>query len=102
MRMGNAHMLSHAHDNAHIMTSSEQARRAMTTRRATNLSIDADLLDTARSLDINLSRAAEVGIARAVSKRQAKEWLEENATAIEEWNRYVEKNGLPLARHRQF
>lgn len=29
-------------------------------------------------------------------------WLEENRPALEEWNRYVEKNGLPLAKYRMF
>jgi len=34
-------------------------------RRAANLSIDAELLADAKALDINVSRAAETGIARA-------------------------------------
>lgn len=29
-------------------------------------------------------------------------WLEENAEAIKSWNEWIEKNGLPLARHRPF
>lgn len=33
---------------------------------------------------------------------QAQRWLEENADAIRQWNEWVEKNGLPLDRHRQF
>jgi post-segregation antitoxin (ccd killing protein) len=33
---------------------------------------------------------------------EAQQWLEENAEAIKQWNEWVEKNGLPLERHRQF
>lgn len=36
------------------------------------------------------------------SQMAAERWLEENKGALESSNRYVEKNGLPLARHRQF
>jgi hypothetical protein len=31
-----------------------------------------------------------------------REWLEENRAAIESWNQWVEKHGLPLAKYRQF
>ena len=33
---------------------------------------------------------------------EGKRWLEENAEAIKEWNEWVEKNGLPLAKYRMF
>jgi antitoxin CcdA len=73
-----------------------------TTRRATNLSIDPDLRDEAKSLGINVSRAAELGIREAVREKKAAAWLRENAEAIAGWNAWVEENGPPLARHRQF
>lgn len=71
-------------------------------RRAANLSIDAALLDTAKSLSINLSRAAEDGIARAVRREQERQWLEENREALEGYNAYIKANGLPLAKYRPF
>lgn len=43
----------------------------MSSRRAANLTLDRDLLDEARALDINVSRAAEMGIARAVRGRES-------------------------------
>ena len=71
-------------------------------RRPTNLSIDAELLSEARSLDVNLSRAAEEGIQMAVVEIRARRWQAENLSALESSNRYVEKNGLPLSRLRRF
>lgn len=71
-------------------------------RKAANLSLDSALLTQARELDINLSRAAEDGIAKAVKAERERRWLEENADAIRAENDYIEKNGLPLAKYRQF
>jgi antitoxin CcdA len=71
-------------------------------RRATNLSIDAELLDAARKLSINLSRAAEEGISLAVRRERDPQWLEENREALESYNAYIDANGLPLAKYRQF
>ena len=71
-------------------------------RKATNLSLDAALLGEARSLGVNLSRAAEEGVARAVRLAREEAWRRENAEAIAAANDWVEENGLPLARHRMF
>ena len=66
------------------------------TRKATNLSIDPDLLDEAKALGINVSRAAETGLREAVRAAKSEAWLRENAEAIAGWNAWVEENGLPL------
>ncbi len=71
-------------------------------RRATNVSIRPQLLAEARALEINISRAAEQGLVRAIAERRATLWLEENQAAIESSNAFVETNGLPLAPYRQF
>jgi antitoxin CcdA len=71
-------------------------------KRAANLSIDADLLEQARSLDINLSATFEASLREAVRQRKAAAWLEENRAALQSSNEWVEKNGLPLAQYRQF
>lgn len=71
-------------------------------RRPANLSIKARLLQEAKALDINISRAAEAGIAQAVADEKARLWKVENRATLEAWNDYVERNGLPLARQRQF
>lgn len=71
-------------------------------RKAANLSIDATLLSEAKTLSVNVSRAAEAGIAEAVRKEKERRWKEENREAIEGWNQWVRDNGLPLAKYRQF
>lgn len=71
-------------------------------KKPTNLSLDAQLLQEAREHGINLSGAAETGLRAAVAKARAEQWKRENAEAIASSNEWVEKNGLPLARYRQF
>lgn len=71
-------------------------------RRRTNLTLDAALVEEARALGINLSRAAEAGLADAVKAAREAAWLEENRAALESSNRWVEEHGLPLAKYRQF
>lgn len=75
---------------------------ANTSKKATNVSLAEPLLAEARELRINISQAAEAGVAKAVAEKRAELWLAENAQAFECWNEYVEKNGLPLAKYRSF
>jgi antitoxin CcdA len=71
-------------------------------RKATNLSLDAELLHDARALGVNVSRAAEEGLRAAVRSARAEAWRAENAEAIASANAWVETNDLPLAAFRQF
>lgn len=71
-------------------------------RKPTNVTLDEALLIEAKALRINISQAAEAGLARAVAERRAAHWLAENHAALESSNAYVEQHGLPLAQHRHF
>jgi antitoxin CcdA len=71
-------------------------------KRATNVSLNESLLAEAKELQINVSRAAERGVAQAVMEKRAELWLLENKAALESSNEYVAKHGVPLARYRQF
>ena len=73
-----------------------------TSKRPTNLSLDASLLAEAKDLKINLSNAAEDGLRQAVARVRTEHWKAENAEALESSNDWVEKHGLPLERYRQF
>lgn len=75
---------------------------ASSSRKPTNLSIDSELLNEAKALNINLSRAAEDGVKAAVRAAQELRWKEDNADAIESSNAYVENYGLPLDKYRPF
>jgi len=71
-------------------------------RRPTNVSLDAAMIEDARELGINISRACEEGLAKQISEERGRRWKEENREAIAEWNAYVAEHGLPLERFRQF
>jgi len=71
-------------------------------RRAANVSLSSELIDEAKRLEINISQACEKGLAAEVKKAREDKWIEENWEAIQFWNRYVEENGLPLAKYRMF
>ena len=72
------------------------------TRRSTNISLPADIVAEAKELGVNISQAAEKGVVAELSARRREKWLEDNMEAIEARNAWVEKNGLPLAKYRQF
>ena len=71
-------------------------------KKPANLSLDAQLLAEARELNINLSAAAEDGLKNAVSKAKSEAWKRENAEAINDYNRWINENGLPLEKYRMF
>ncbi|MCX7177110.1 MAG: type II toxin-antitoxin system CcdA family antitoxin [Proteobacteria bacterium] len=71
-------------------------------KKSTNVSLAEPLLAEAKELRINVSQAAEAGVAKAVAEKRAEIWQAENQKAFECWNDYVEKNGLPLAKYRGF
>ena len=78
------------------------SRTRSATKRATNVSLTEDVLAQAKALHINISQAAEAGIAQAIARKRAEQWLAENHAAIESSNAFVEKHGLPLANYRMF
>jgi len=73
----------------------------MSERRSTSLTLDRDLLDQARELGVNISRAAEAGLLAAVKAERARRWKEDNAEAVAAYNKWIEENGVPLARYRK-
>ena len=77
-------------------------KEAPAARRSTSLTLGRQLLDEARELGVNVSRAAEDGIARAVSAERARRWREENVVAMEAYNRFIDAGGVPLSEFRKF
>ena len=63
-------------------------------KRAVNLFVDADLLDHARRLRINISETLERRLRTIVKADLEKDWLENNRVAIETYNRRVAEHGL--------
>ena len=63
-------------------------------RRATNVSLRADLVEEARSLGVNLSKEFESRLKALVKERRAELWKKENQRAIAAYTRYFEKHGI--------
>jgi len=63
-------------------------------KKATNLSIRADLLEDARALEINLSREFEKHLENVIRQHRAEQWKRDNRAAIEAYNAFVKEHGL--------
>lgn len=72
------------------------------TEPALNLDLDPKLLDEATSLNVDVPRAAAAGVRRAIELEKSRRWFAENPDYFKSWNDWVEKNGLLLAKYRQF
>lgn len=62
-------------------------------KKSANLSINADLLQQAKQLNINLSQTLELHLADIVRQAQSKQWLKDNKQALEAYNRRIEARG---------
>ena len=71
-------------------------------KRPTNLTLNAKVLDLARELGLNLSQTVDGLLAEEVRRRYWERWNEENKGAISAYNKRVERDGLPLAKYRNF
>jgi antitoxin CcdA len=63
-------------------------------KKAANLSINSDLLQKAKNLHINLSRALEQRLIEMLLEKKRMEWKAENQEAIEDYNRRIEAEGV--------
>ena len=64
------------------------------TKRRTNVSIDPELLEAARSRGIKLSPLLEKAIRERLRQEQAEQWREENRESIEAYNEEVRERGV--------
>ena len=69
-------------------------------KRATNLSLNAKVLEMARELGMNISQTVDTLLAEEVRKRYFERWNVDNAEAIAHYNSRIEREGLPLAKYR--
>ena len=69
----------------------------MGTKRAVNLSIDAELLDEAKSYGANLSAIFEKAVQSDLREKRREKWRSENAETIRSLNEWVEENGIPFS-----
>lgn len=65
-------------------------------KRAVNLTIREDLIAEARKLNLNTSKAAEIGIMHAIKEARAAQWLEDNKQALAAHNKRIDEEGILL------
>jgi antitoxin CcdA len=63
-------------------------------KRPTNLTVNSDLLKVAKRLKINISATLEEALIRKVQQEKTDAWLTENKAAIEQYNEFIEENGV--------
>ena len=63
-------------------------------KKATNLSINSDLLKKAKFYKINLSKNFESYLNQLVKEQEEKKWKETNFKAIASFNERVEQSGV--------
>jgi antitoxin CcdA len=73
-----------------------------TPKKATNLSINADLLRQAKKLNISLSQTLESSLIEFVHEAKQQQWQAENTDFIAAYNKLIEAEGLPLDQYRSF
>lgn len=62
-------------------------------KKATNLSINADLLKKAKSYKINLSKSFEAYLNELIKEYEKRQWQQESVQAIKEYNERVKQWG---------
>ncbi|MGX2038732.1 type II toxin-antitoxin system CcdA family antitoxin [Methylocaldum sp. MU1018] len=75
---------------------------ATTPKKATNITLSADVLREAKALGINISQACDRFLRDLVRQERQRRWQEDNAEFIAAYNRTVETEGLPLEEWRSF
>lgn len=73
-----------------------------TPKKATNITLSADVLNEAKALGINISQACNQFLRELVTREQERRWQADNAEFVTAYNDGVEKDGVPLEAWRTF
>lgn len=71
-------------------------------KQATNLSVRADLLAQARQAGINLSAVLEHALTQELARTRRERWILDNQQAMEAYNEFIAKHGVPGDEWRNF
>lgn len=63
-------------------------------KKATNLTINSELLSLAKKLNINISSVLEKALVEIVKQKKREQWLKANQKAIEIYNETINEHGL--------
>ena len=71
-------------------------------KKATNLSLNSDLLKKTRALNINLSATLEQALKDKLKSIEPEKWVKENKKAIKAYNNFIDANGCFSDDYREF
>ena len=71
-------------------------------KKATNLTLNHEVLAEAKELGINISKACDEFLASLVKQEKERRWKLENTEFFSSYNQTVEKEGLPVDGWRSF
>ena len=71
-------------------------------KKATNLSLNAKVLEMARELGMNVSQTVDALLAKEVERRYWEGWNERNKEAIDAYNERIRREGIWGAQYRTF
>ncbi|WP_445367898.1 type II toxin-antitoxin system CcdA family antitoxin [Methylomonas sp. BW4-1] len=71
-------------------------------KKATNITLSADVLAEAKALNINISQACDRYLRELVRGERERRWQQEHAEFIAAYNQTIEQDGLPLDEWRSF
>ncbi len=72
----------------------EQVYNQNAPKKATNLSVNSDLLQQAKGLGINLSQVFEDRLAEIVKEHRRQQWLRQHGKDLEGYGEFLERGGL--------
>lgn len=71
-------------------------------KKATNLSVNSDLLAKSRALNVNLSATLEKALQAELAAVSAKKWQKDNQASIKAYNNLIEEHGCFSDNFREF
>ncbi|QWD93484.1 type II toxin-antitoxin system CcdA family antitoxin [Polynucleobacter asymbioticus] len=84
------------------MTLDSTQTQGRITKKATNLTLNVEVLAEAKKLGINISKACDAFLESLVKQEKERRWNAENIEFINEYNQITESEGLPLEKWRTF
>ena len=71
-------------------------------KKATNLTLNAKVLEMAKSMGMNISQTVDALLAKEVERRYWERWNEDNKEAIAAYNARIQKEGIWGSQYRSF
>ena len=71
-------------------------------KKPTNLSLNSDLLQKSKAMNINLSATLEQALKNMLAQDKAQKWADDNKNAIKAYNDFVDEHGSFGDEYREF